>query len=62
MGRKVELKEINTKNHTCYYFDDIITNRDIHSVGILLDEKIDENISVYDISYKTFDWSKTIAY
>ena len=37
----------------CYYFDDIVTDRDIHSVDFLLDKKIHENISVYDISYKT---------
>ena len=51
--RKYELKEIDIKNRTCYHFDDVITDRDIYSVDILLDEKIDENISVYDISYKS---------
>ena len=34
---KDELKKIDIKNRTCYYFDDIITNRDIYSVDILLD-------------------------
>ena len=29
-----------------YYFDDIITDRDIYSVDILLNEKIYEYISV----------------
>ena len=37
----------------CYYFDDIITDRDTYSDDLLLDKKIYENISVYDISYKT---------
>ena len=37
----------------CYYFDDIITDRDIYSVDILIDDFLDENISVYHISYKT---------
>ena len=46
MESKDELKEIDIENRTCYYFDDIITNRDIYSVDILLDKKIDENISV----------------
>ena len=48
MESKDELKDrtCNIKNRTCYYFDDIITNRDIYSVGTLLDEKMDENISV----------------
>ena len=53
MKRKNELKEIDIKNRPCYYFDDIITDRNIYSVDILLDEKIYENISVYDILYKT---------
>ena len=44
MERKDELTEIDIKNRTCYYF---------YSVDILLDEKIYENISVHDISYKT---------
>ena len=57
---KNELKEIDIKNRTCYYFDDIITNRDIYSVDILSDEKIYEDIPIYDISYN--DGTKTIAH
>ena len=53
MKSKNEIKEIDIKNRTCYYFDDIITDRDIYSVDILLDNFLDENISFYDISYKT---------
>ena len=53
MKSKNEIKEIDIKNRTCYYFDDIIIDRDIYSVDILLDDFLDENISVYDISYKT---------
>ena len=53
MKSKNELKEIDIKNRTCYYFDGIITDRDIHSVDILLYENIYESISVYDISCKT---------
>ena len=52
MKSKNELKEIDIKNRAFYYFDDKITDRDIYSVDILLDEKMYENISVYDISYK----------
>ena len=52
MESKDELKEINVKNRTWYYFDDIITDGDIYSIDISLDKKIYENISVYDISYK----------
>ena len=43
MESKNELKEIDIKNCTCYYFDDIITDRYIYSADILLDEKIYEN-------------------
>ena len=38
---------------TCCYFDDIIKDRDIHFVDILLDEKKYENVSVNNVSYKT---------
>ena len=37
MESKDELKEIDIKNHTCYYFDDIIKDRDIYSIDTLLD-------------------------
>ena len=55
MESKDELKEIDFKNRTCYYFDYIITDRDIYSDDILLDEKLYEtykNILIYNISYK----------
>ena len=52
MEIKSKLKEIDIKNRTCYCFDDIITNRDINFPKILLHEKLYENTSVYDISYK----------
>ena len=52
MEIKDELKEIDVKNHTCYYFDGIIKDVDIYFSDILLDEKLYGNISVYDISYK----------
>ena len=49
-----KLKEINIKNHTCYYFDDIIKIEDVDFDNILLDEKLYKNILVYGIAYKTF--------
>ena len=52
MESKDELKEIDIKNHACYYFDDMIINFDIN-FDILLDQKLYENISIYDISCKT---------
>ena len=51
MKSKNKLKEINIKNRAC--FDGIINGTVINFSNILLDKKIYENISVYDISYKT---------
>ena len=39
MESKDELKETNITNRKCYYFGDIIKDRDIYSADILLDEK-----------------------
>ena len=53
MKSKNKLKEIDIKNRTRYYFDDIITDRSIYSVDTLSDKKIYENISAYDNSCKS---------
>ena len=48
--------KIDTKNCTCFYFDDMCKDRNIYSVDILLDKKsyeTYENILVYNILYKT---------
>ena len=58
MKIKSELKEIDIKNRVCYYFDHIINGTKINFSNILLDKKLYENISVYNISYK----APTIAY
>ena len=58
MQSKNILKEIDIKNRTRYYFDDIIgvtdRDRDFDFSDILLDEKLYkekyENILIYDIS------------
>ena len=39
MESKDELKEIDIKNRTCYYFDDIRRDINIHSGNTLLDKK-----------------------
>ena len=57
---KDKLKEIDIKNGACYYFDDIIEDININFSDILLDEKIYENISVYEISCKTSTGPKTL--
>ena len=47
MESKDELQEIDTKNHTCYYLDDIIKDIHIYSVDVLSDEKIVWNMRKY---------------
>ena len=59
MESKDELKESDIKNRTRFCFDGIIKfwDRDIDFSNILLEEKLykenNENILIYDISYKT---------
>ena len=53
VDRNDELKQINIKNCTCYYFDDIIKIEDFDIDNILIDEKSYKNILVYNISYKS---------
>ena len=57
MESKDELKEINNKNRTSYYFDDILS--DILSDKKLYKEKY-ENILIYNISYKTSTGAKPL--
>ena len=56
-----ELKEIDIKSCTCYYFDDIMRVTDIDFYKILLEQKSYENILIYDISYKIFYGRTTIV-
>ena len=60
MKSKNELKEINIKNRSCYHFDDIINGIKINFSNILLDKKIHENTSAYNISYKTLTGPKPL--
>ena len=52
MGIKDELREIDIKNPTCYYFDDVKRGRDIDFSDVLLEENF----------IQIFHWCKTIAY
>ena len=45
-----EFKKVRIKNCTCYYFDDIIKLEDFDIENILIDEKSQENILIYNIS------------
>ena len=59
-----ELKDIDNKSCNCFYFDDIMKVGDFDSGNILLDEKScknsNENILIYDISYKFFMGAKPL--
>ena len=49
---KNDLNEIDIKIRACYYLDDIITSTDINISDNLLDKRLQENVSVYNISCK----------
>ena len=53
MESKNGLKEIDIKNCMSYYFHDIINGSKNNISNIFWDKKLNENISVYNISYKT---------
>ena len=54
-----EIKNLLIKNHTCYYFDDIIKLKDF-DLDILIDKNSHRNILIYDNSYKTLIGSKLL--
>ena len=49
MESNSKLKEIDIKNRTCYYFDDILKIEDFDFNNVLINKKSYKNISVYDI-------------
>ena len=50
MGSNNELKEIDIKNCTCCYFNNIIKFEDFDLDNILMNEKSYEDVLVYNIS------------
>ena len=68
MESKDELKKIDIKNLTCYYFDDIMRTWDIDIdtdfSNVLLYEKLykekNENILIFDISYRSLTGAKLL--
>ena len=55
-----ELKEIDIKNRTCCYFDDLSKSEDFVLCNILTYEKLYENILVYGISSKALIGAKPL--
>ena len=58
MGYKVE--DISIKNHTCYFFDDIINIKIFYPNNIKIDEKSHKNILIYYIGYVMIKGSKYV--
>ena len=56
----MNLNKFCIKNSMCYYFYDIIKLEDFDIDNILIDEKSQENILIYDISYITLVGLKTL--
>ena len=52
MGNK--FKDIDIKNRTCYFFNDMINNKNLNLKKIKIDEKSYKNILIYYIGYVTF--------
>ena len=52
------VKGINTKNHTYYFFDDIFSIKDFDPNNIKIDEKPYKNILIYYTAYVTVKDSK----
>ena len=46
-----EVKELNIKNRTYYYFNDIINIKDFHSNLLRIDKKRYKDIDIYYIGY-----------
>ena len=55
------LRKISFKNSTCYYFDKAIKTEDLNFDIFLLDEKSNENIFSYNISYTTLTSAKLLS-
>ena len=49
----VEVKQINIKNGTYYFYNDIINLKDFDAILLKADKKSYENIDVYYIEYIT---------
>ena len=52
--------DINIKNHTYYFFDDIINIKDFNPNNIKVDEKSYKHIRIYYIAYVAFKKSKYV--
>ena len=45
------MKQINIKNRTCYFFNDMINVKDFDSSLLKIDKKSYKNIGIYNIAH-----------
>ena len=55
-----KFKYINIKNHTYYFFDDIINIKIFDPINIKIDEKLYKNILIYYTGYVTIKYLKYV--
>ena len=48
-----EIKQINIKNRTYHFYNDIIDIKHFDAWLLKIDKKSDKNIAIYNIGYKT---------
>ena len=48
-----QVKELNIKNQTYYFFDDMIDIKNFHSNLLKIEEKLHKDIDIYYIGYIT---------
>ena len=49
----VTTKQMNIKNRTCYFYNDLINIKDFDTKLLKLDKKSSKNITIYYIGYVT---------
>ena len=54
------IKEINIKNRTYYFFDDMINIKNVDSNLLKIEKKSYRNINIYHIRYITMKYSKYV--
>ena len=54
------IKEINIKNRTYYFFDDMINIKNVDSNLLKIEKKSYKNINIYHIRYITMKYSKYV--
>ena len=60
MEKNTKFKQVYINNGTCYYFDDIIKIENFVFNNVLLDEKLYQNILIFDVVYKTLIVSRPL--